>query len=160
MVRDKSWKGRSLWAFWGISLLIRHSFDLHCIQFSINPTMSRCSSFFAEALIFPCKFKLSENGELIQLENGFQDVLKRVSRRDHNEASAKGPCLAPCSLSKRNRGVSAITSNKFDGDSSNCLVDAKSLTRILLEFKCESFSKYQVKLVFLSRLLLKKEVHF
>ncbi|XP_078162394.1 conserved telomere maintenance component 1 isoform X2 [Carex rostrata] len=124
-------------------LVISHKFPL-TNNFSINPTMSRCSSFFAEALIFPCKFKLSENGELIQLENGFQDVLKRVSRRDHNEASAKGPCLAPCSLSKRNRGVSAITSNKFDGDSSNCLVDAKSLTRILLEFKCESFSKYQL----------------
>lgn len=124
--------------------------------------MLRCSSFFAEALIFPCKFKLSENGELIQLENGFQDVmdLKRVSRRDHNEASAKGPCLAPCSLSNRNRGVSAITSNKFDGDSSNCLVDAKSLTRIRLEFKSENFFKYQVKLVFLSRLLLKKQVLF
>lgn len=122
--------------------------------------MSRCSSSFAEAFIFPCKFKLSESGELIQLENGSEDVigLERYSRRDHNKTSEKGLslALAPCSNSSRNRGVSAITLSEFDGYNSNCLVDAKSLTRILLEFKCENFFKYQVILLLLSLFIILK----
>jgi hypothetical protein len=116
--------------------------------------MTRCSSSFAEALIFPCKFKLCESGKLIQLENHFQNVIdvERVPRKDHNKASEKtlGLALPPSSKSSRHRGVSAITLTEFDSDISNCLGDAKSLTRILLEFKCENLFKYQVILLFLS----------
>ncbi|KAJ3707540.1 hypothetical protein LUZ61_011245 [Rhynchospora tenuis] len=121
-------------------LVISHKFPL-TNKFPFNPAMSSCSSLFAEALLFPCKFKRSENGQLIQLGK-FQDALD-FSRRDHKKASEKGPWLAPCSLASRNRGVSATTLSQFNVDSSNYLV-AKSLARILLEFKCENFLSYQM----------------
>ncbi|KAJ4799315.1 conserved telomere maintenance component 1 [Rhynchospora pubera] len=121
-------------------LVISHKFPL-TNKFPFNSAMSICSSLFAEALIFPCKFKRSENGELIQLGK-FQDALD-FSKRDHKKASEKGPWLAPCSLASRNGGVSATTLCQFNVDSSNYMV-SKSLARILLEFKCENFFSYQM----------------